>query len=66
MPGSVMESLFDLGIGLNGWIAMAIAVVGIIALNVGLMRLMRRPHREYDPEVDGVVRREKTPGDDGG
>ena len=41
MPGSVMESLFDLGIGLNGWIAMAIAVVGIIALNVGLMRLMR-------------------------
>jgi hypothetical protein len=59
-----MADLFDLGIGLNGWIAMAIAAVGIIALNVGLMRLMRRPHREYDPKVDGVARREKPPQED--
>lgn len=58
-----MTDLFDLGIGLNGWIAMAIAVVGIVVLNVGLMRLMRRPHREYDPEIDGLVRR-KPPDED--
>jgi hypothetical protein len=64
MPGRVMESLFDLGIGLNGWIAMAIAVVGIVALNVGLMRLMRRPHREYDPEIDDPLRPKPPPGED--
>ncbi|MCB9959797.1 MAG: hypothetical protein H6843_14465 [Rhodospirillaceae bacterium] len=42
---------FSLDMGLHGWLALAIAVVGIIALNVGLMRLARKPWKTYDDEA---------------
>ena len=38
-----MDVLFDLDMSVHGWIALVIAVVGIIALHLWLMRLARRP-----------------------
>lgn len=36
---------------IHGWIALGIAVVGIIALNLGLMYLARKKHdSHYDPD----------------
>jgi hypothetical protein len=45
-----MGDLFALDMSIHGWIALGIAVVGIIALNLGLMHLARRKHdSHYDP-----------------
>lgn len=45
---------FDDTMSIHGWIALAISVVGIVALNLGLMHLARRPHQEFklsEPEA---------------
>jgi len=45
-----MGDLFALDMSIHGWIALGIAVVGIIALNLGLMHLARRKHdSHYEP-----------------
>lgn len=38
-----MDILFDVDMSVHGWIALVIAVVGIVALHLWLMRLARRP-----------------------
>jgi hypothetical protein len=45
-----MGDLFRLDMSIHGWIALAIAVVGIIALNLTLMHLARKKHdSSFDP-----------------
>lgn len=45
-----LADLFALNMSIHGWIALGIAVVGIIALNLGLMHLARKKHdSHYDP-----------------
>jgi hypothetical protein len=51
--GPAMGDLFKLDMSIHGWIALGIAVVGIIALNLGLMHLARKKHdSHYDPDDD--------------
>jgi hypothetical protein len=51
--GTAMGDLFRLDMGIHGWIALAIAVVGIVALNLVLMHLARKPHdSSFDPHDD--------------
>lgn len=38
-----MDILFDVDMSVHGWIALVIAVAGIVALHLWLMRLARRP-----------------------
>ena len=38
-----MDTLLDIDMSVHGWIALVIAVVGIVALHLWLMRLARRP-----------------------
>ena len=48
-----MSDLFRLEMSIHGWIALGIAVVGIVALNLGLMHLARKKHdSHYDPDDD--------------
>jgi hypothetical protein len=45
-----VSDLFAVEMSLHGWIALGIAVFGIVALNVGLMHLAQRRHDgEYRP-----------------
>lgn len=39
-----MADLFRLDMSIHGWIALVIAVIGIVALNLVLMHLARRKH----------------------
>jgi type IV secretory pathway VirB2 component (pilin) len=51
--GNAMSDLFNLEMSIHGWIALGIAVVGIIALNLGLMHLARKKHdSSFDPHDD--------------
>jgi hypothetical protein len=46
-----MMDLFGLEMSIHGWIALSIAVIGIVALNLGLMHLARKKHdARYDPD----------------
>jgi hypothetical protein len=49
-----MADLFRLDMSLNGWIALGIAVIGIITLNLVLMHLARKKHdSSFNPHDDG-------------
>jgi H+/gluconate symporter-like permease len=52
--GMMMADLFRLDMSLNGWIALGIAVIGIITLNLVLMHLARKKHdSSFNPHDDG-------------
>ena len=42
-----VTNYFDDTMSVHGWIALLISAVGVVALNVGLMHLVRRPHEEF-------------------
>ncbi len=49
-----MGDLFRLEMSIHGWIALGIAVVGIIAMNLVLMHLARKKHdSSFNPNDDG-------------
>lgn len=47
-----MDTLLDVDMSVHGWIALVIAVAGIVALHLWLMRLARRPW-----DIDAATRK---------
>ena len=61
--------MWGVDIGLHGWIALILTVIGVTVLNVGLMRLARRRwdhefERLETAEPDEIARPEPPGGDD--
>ncbi len=46
---ATVSDLFDLGIGLHGWIALGLTVAGVVGLHIGLMLLTLK---RWDPDAD--------------
>ena len=46
-------SYFALDMGFHGWLALILGVVGVAALNIGLMNLARRPWRPWSNDDAG-------------
>ena len=52
-----LNELTGVGFSLHGWIAFVLGVVGVVVLNVGLMRLVIRSNRSgHDLATDAFVR----------
>lgn len=49
-----LRGFLDLEMSVHGWLALGLTAVGVVALNLGLMALARKPwNGEYHPDRDG-------------